>query len=105
MLSLELNGRSSFGLFMYSLDLICWWLLRINKIVFDEVGIWRLGVVFLNSQYHICWWVMAGGNRKNSPPGSRDTTAPDICGHEAGNSGGLGGPTANFRNFCKKDGF
>ena len=41
-------------------------------------------------------WVLAVGDGKNSPTGSRDTDAPDICGQATGNSGGVGGPTAYF---------
>ena len=35
--------------------------------------------------------ILAGGIK-----GSRYTAAPDICGYETGNSGGVGGPTTYF---------
>ena len=41
-------------------------------------------------------WVVAAGGGKNSPPGSGDTAAPDLCGQYTGDSGGVGGPTADF---------
>ena len=34
---------------------------------------------------------------KKSTSGSRDTTAPDLHGQEAGNSGGMDGPTAHIQ--------
>ena len=36
--------------------------------------------------------------------GGRDTAALDICGQETGNSGGVGGPMANFRCLYQRDG-
>ena len=40
--------------------------------------------------------VVAKGGGKKSTSGSRDTTATDLLGKETGNSGGVGGPTADF---------
>ena len=37
-------------------------------------------------------WVLAAGDNKNSPTGSGDTAALDICGQETGDSGRVGGP-------------
>ena len=41
-------------------------------------------------------WVLAAGDSKNIPTGIGDTAAPDICGHDTGNSGGVGVPTVYF---------
>ena len=38
--------------------------------------------------------VVSAGGGKNSPPGNKDTAAPDLCGKETGSSGGAGGPTS-----------
>ena len=46
-------------------------------------------------------WVVAAGDGKNSPRGSGDAAAPEICGHEADGSGGVGGPTAYFWSLYK----
>ena len=47
-------------------------------------------------------WFVAADGRKNSPPGSGDTSAPDIYGHETGDSGVVGGPTAYF-DVCERE--
>ena len=41
-------------------------------------------------------WVLAAGDGKDNPPGSGDTSAPDIFGQVTGNSGQVGGPTPYF---------
>ena len=48
---------------------------------------------------------MATNDREKSPLGSGDTAAPDICGQETGNSGGVGGPTAYFDFFGIETGY
>ena len=39
---------------------------------------------------------LAAGGGKNSPLGSRDTSAPGIYGQETGDNGRVGGPAADF---------
>ena len=48
--------------------------------------------------------VVVAGDRKNSPPGSGETSAPNICGQETGVSGGVGGPTDYFWRLYKSKG-
>ena len=50
-------------------------------------------------------WVLSEDYGENSPIGIGDTSAPDICGQETGNSGGLGGPTAYFYVCDKYTGY
>ena len=38
-----------------------------------------------------------------NPSGSRDTAAPDLLGHDTGNSFIVGGPTAYFWSLCEGD--
>ena len=41
-------------------------------------------------------WVLAAGDGINSPTGSGEAAAPDICGEATGDGGGVCGPTAYF---------
>ena len=46
---------------------------------------------------------VAEGRSRKITLGRGDTTNPDLLGKETGNSGRVGGPTANFRLTCKGD--
>ena len=46
--------------------------------------------------------VVAAGDEKNSPQGSGDTYATDICRHDTGDSGRVGGTTAEFLTFVQE---
>ena len=48
--------------------------------------------------------VLAVGDEKNSPAGSGDIEALDICAQAAGDSGGVGGPTAYFLRLYERYG-
>ena len=49
-------------------------------------------------------WVLAAGDRGESPIGISYTAALDICVQDTGNIGGAGGPTAYFWRLCVRDG-
>ena len=44
---------------------------------------------------------MAEGGNGKSTSGNRDSIAPDLLVHKAGNSGGMGVLTADLRCMCK----
>ena len=48
--------------------------------------------------------VVVTGDGKNSTSGSMETAAQDRCGHETGESGGVGRPRSYFRLLCERDG-
>ena len=52
--------------------------------------------VTINQAKRVEGWVLAAGDGINSPTGSGEAAAPDICGEATGDGGGVCGPTAYF---------